>query len=284
MKLATLVLRLYLHLIRTARASGFRSAVWLCARPMNQIWWVWCAQSRNPSYSTQSPDLHFRNLVEHKKKPVCDALAAAELRMFVVVSNKKNMRKYRNPQAEAVSLHPNNWFYNYCIRILLERLSEWCATRSIKETEEPKHVKLVFSRRGGHYIGTSKHIRNCWPNSRNRTHLSDRQSPRFSRARSSIDGGNRPQQERRVSDRGRRRQFFLSSRKCRQQAMEYRVRRSPYASHRLKHSRLCKLWRHTSPMAELGASPYRCSKENLPILRLPNMKAAGPGLVTIGGL
>jgi hypothetical protein len=63
-------------------------------------------------YSTQSPDLHFRNLVEHKKKPVCEDLATSELRFFAVVSNKKNMRGYRNPQAEAVSLHPHNCFYN----------------------------------------------------------------------------------------------------------------------------------------------------------------------------
>lgn len=101
-------------------------------------------------FSVQSPDLHFRNLVEHKKKPVCDAIADAQLRLFVVASNKKNMRGYRNPQAEAVSLHKHNWFYNYCIRILLERVSEWCAYMSIKEVGEPRHVKLVFSRRGGH--------------------------------------------------------------------------------------------------------------------------------------
>lgn len=101
-------------------------------------------------YSTQSPDLHFRNLVEHKKKPVCEAIADAKLRLFVVVSNKKNMRGYRNPQAEALSLHKHNWFYNYCIRVLIERLSEWCAYMSIKETGQPRHVKLVFSRRGGH--------------------------------------------------------------------------------------------------------------------------------------
>ena len=100
--------------------------------------------------STQSPDLHFRTLVERNKKPVCDAVAAADLRLFAVVSNKKNMRNYRNPQAEAVSLHPHNWFYNYAIRVLLERLSEWCADRSIAETGTPKHVKLVFSQRGGH--------------------------------------------------------------------------------------------------------------------------------------
>src|SRR5690554_3587223 len=47
-------------------------------------------------FSTQSPDLHFRNLVEHKKLPVCRALAEADMRYFVVASNKKNMRGYRN--------------------------------------------------------------------------------------------------------------------------------------------------------------------------------------------
>lgn len=101
-------------------------------------------------YSTQSPDLHFRNLAEHKKKPVCDALASAPIRFFTVASHKPNMRKYRNPQAEAVSLHKHAFFYNYLIRVLLERVSAWCADRSIRETGEPKHIKLVFSRRGGH--------------------------------------------------------------------------------------------------------------------------------------
>lgn len=100
--------------------------------------------------STQSPDLHYRTLAEHKKRSVCDAVAGEDLRLFAVVSHKPNMHKYRNPQAEAVSLHPNNWFYNYCVRIVLEGLSEWCAARSIRETGSPQHVKLVFSRRGGH--------------------------------------------------------------------------------------------------------------------------------------
>lgn len=111
--------------------------------------------------SVQSPDLHFRHLAEHKKKPTCEAVSGADLRLFVVASNKKNMRAYRNPQAEAVALHPHNWFYNYCIRILLERLSEWCAARSIKETGRPRHVKLVFSKRGGHsyrHVQTYLHL------------------------------------------------------------------------------------------------------------------------------
>lgn len=112
-------------------------------------------------FSTQSPDLHFRNLVEHKKLPVCQALAEADLRLFVVASNKKNMRGYRNPQAEAYPSKKQNVFYNYCIRILLERVSQWCARRSINEYNEPKHVKLVFSKRGGHsyrHVQTYLHL------------------------------------------------------------------------------------------------------------------------------
>ncbi|QDY99490.1 DUF3800 domain-containing protein [Nitratireductor mangrovi] len=112
-------------------------------------------------FSTQSPDLHYRNLKEHKKKAVCEAFAAEPMRFFVVVSHKPNMRRYRNPAAEKLSVHPNDYFYNYCIRVALERISDWCAARSINETGEPKHVKLVFSRRGGHsyrHIQTYIHL------------------------------------------------------------------------------------------------------------------------------
>lgn len=138
-------------------ASEWFSVGCAVVRASNEPKLVSLVQSVKASvYSTQSPDLHFRTLVEHKKKPVCAALAAADIRFFVLVSNKKNMRNFRNPQAEAVSLHPHGWFYNHCIRIVLERLSDWCATRSIAECGEPKHVKLVFSRRGGH---SYRHVR-----------------------------------------------------------------------------------------------------------------------------
>ncbi|WP_210248882.1 hypothetical protein [Aureimonas leprariae] len=60
------------------------------------------------------------------------------------------MRKYKNPAAEAFSMHPKDYFYNYCIRVLLERVSEWCAHRAVKETGRPQPVKLIFSKRGGH--------------------------------------------------------------------------------------------------------------------------------------
>lgn len=112
-------------------------------------------------HSVQAPDLHFRNLREHKKLPVCTAMAEQELRFFVVASNKRNMRRYRNPRAEVLSMHPNDWFYNFCIRVLLERLTEWCARRSTMETGKPRHVKLIFSKRGGHsyrHVETYVHL------------------------------------------------------------------------------------------------------------------------------
>ncbi|WP_115504279.1 DUF3800 domain-containing protein [Mesorhizobium sanjuanii] len=40
-------------------------------------------------YSTQSPDLHYRNLKEHKKKSVCDALAGEKIRFFVVARTNR---------------------------------------------------------------------------------------------------------------------------------------------------------------------------------------------------
>lgn len=100
--------------------------------------------------STQSASLHYQKLNRERRRLVCDEMAKEPVRLFVVVSNKKNMRQYRNRKAEAFSMHPKNWFYNYCIRILLERLTAWVDHRSVQDWGEPRNVKLVFSQRGGH--------------------------------------------------------------------------------------------------------------------------------------
>src|SRR5260370_27977563 len=46
-------------------------------------------------------DLHYRNLTDFRKRVVCSELATLPVRAFVVASNKKNMRRYRNLRAEA---------------------------------------------------------------------------------------------------------------------------------------------------------------------------------------
>ncbi len=100
--------------------------------------------------SFQRPDLHYKNLKPWQRLSACTELAKEKVRVFALISNKQSMRGYRNPAAEALSQHPNDYFYNYCIRILLERVTEWVERRSINDYGEPRKIKLVFSKRGGH--------------------------------------------------------------------------------------------------------------------------------------
>jgi hypothetical protein len=51
---------------------------------------------------TSQSDLHYRNLPNFRKRIVCSELAKLPVRAFVLASNKKNMRRYRNPRAERV--------------------------------------------------------------------------------------------------------------------------------------------------------------------------------------
>lgn len=100
--------------------------------------------------SFQRPDIHYKKLQPWQRLAACSELAKETARLFIVASNKQSMRGYKNPNAAAVSLHPNNFFYNYCLRILLERVTEWVERRSIMEFGEPRKMLLTFSERGGH--------------------------------------------------------------------------------------------------------------------------------------
>src|ERR1700757_4697244 len=52
------------------------------------------AEARNRS------ELHYRNLTDHQKRIVVSEMAQLPLRSFILASNKKNMRGYRNERAE----------------------------------------------------------------------------------------------------------------------------------------------------------------------------------------
>jgi hypothetical protein len=57
------------------------------------------------------------------------------------------MSGHTNPRAARIpSQQP---FFNWCIRLLLERVTDWCERRALKYYNEPRHVKLIFSKRGG---------------------------------------------------------------------------------------------------------------------------------------
>lgn len=117
----------------------------------------WLNQIRTDINSTQSSNLHFRKLTPKKKLRAAELLAGKPCRAFVVLSNKKNMRGYRNVRAESASGElQTHFFYNWCVRLLLERVTDFCLDHSMKEFGEPRVLRIIFSKRGGHRYGQTK--------------------------------------------------------------------------------------------------------------------------------
>jgi hypothetical protein len=96
---------------------------------------------------SQRRELHFTDLRPWYKRIACAELATLPARLFVVCSNKKNMKGYRNPFAEKYE-NPN-WFYAWLSRLLLERVTTFVREKSIEQHGSIKRVRLEFSERGG---------------------------------------------------------------------------------------------------------------------------------------
>lgn len=98
--------------------------------------------------SPQLRGLHFRKLKpQWRQELVCREIAGLPLRLFVVCSNKKNMKGYNNPFAAQV---PSQcWFYCWLTRVLLERLTHFVDEDAKDRFGESRRVKLVYSRAGG---------------------------------------------------------------------------------------------------------------------------------------
>jgi hypothetical protein len=101
------------------------------------------------------PDLHFRDLSPSRQKEVCELVARLPAQYFVVCSNKRNMRQYENPRA-AAKMHGKQWFYNWLVRVLMERVTPFVYQHSLETYGEPSFVKFMFSRRGGHSYSQTK--------------------------------------------------------------------------------------------------------------------------------
>jgi hypothetical protein len=97
-------------------------------------------------FSSKTPTLHFNRLLPFKKSLVCNALAKKPCACFVVMSNKKNIEKYKNP-----NLDDDNkaWIYWWLSRLLLERVTQYCESLVPKEGLKQDTLRIVFSRRGG---------------------------------------------------------------------------------------------------------------------------------------
>lgn len=93
-------------------------------------------------------DLHYRHLSPPQKRIALGEIAQLPLRGFVLASNKKNMRRHQNERAERAGAQ--QWFYNYCLRLLLERVTDFCYRHAVKDHAKDRFLKILYSERSVH--------------------------------------------------------------------------------------------------------------------------------------
>lgn len=118
------------------------------------VGWVKEIQSR--FRNVQSPYLHYTDLIPAKKKIACSVLAEKPCRMFVTMSNKKNIEGYRNRNIQDGN---KQWLYWWLTRLLLERVTHFCESQTPLERRGVDKLRVVFSRRGGmRYVDLSSYL------------------------------------------------------------------------------------------------------------------------------
>ena len=107
---------------------------------------LWLQKIRYEAKSRQSTDLHFRKLSDRQKRVVCSETAQLHMRMFTVISNKRNMRQHKNRPASYISQH-KHWFYWWITRLILERVTQFCADQNALDGTPGRRLQIEFSRR-----------------------------------------------------------------------------------------------------------------------------------------
>ena len=107
----------------------------------------WVREFKSTIKGSQRPDLHFADLTDPQRLSACEHFASKHLRWLAVVSNKRNMRGYQN--ARAAKRDTRNPFYNWMLRLLLERASQFCAERSVRDYGEMRAMRIELGARGG---------------------------------------------------------------------------------------------------------------------------------------
>ncbi len=106
----------------------------------------WLRTMRDTARNLQAPDMHFRKLSDKQKRIIAGEISGLPVRLFAVVSNKRNMRQHNNKYARKVSGH-KHWFYWWVTRLLLERVTDFCADRNKLDGTPDRKLQIEFSRR-----------------------------------------------------------------------------------------------------------------------------------------
>lgn len=114
----------------------------------------WLDAIRIDINATQSGVLHYRNLTPAKRLRAAQILANLDVRIFALASNKRNMRGHHN--ARAATAGGKNWFYNWLVKLIMERVTPFCAENGHIRFQRTGRVKVLFSTRGGHSYSQTK--------------------------------------------------------------------------------------------------------------------------------
>lgn len=106
----------------------------------------WIKHCREKANSTQAGSLHFHRIHKSRRREVCLSLASRRCRTFTVASHKTNLREYVNPRIQ--KMIDGGKFYNWCLRLLLERVTAWIEALDKQEGRSTTPIKVVFAERG----------------------------------------------------------------------------------------------------------------------------------------
>ena len=139
--------------IKTQTASGASewlvlSAVLIKAEREKDVL-EWVKETVGEIAQHQLSHLHFRTLADDKRTVCCNRLAEKLVRLFAMVSNKRNIEGRVNVRANKAGVNRTGRFYCWMTRLLLEEVTAFCAQRTMRDYGETRTVKFEFSDRGG---------------------------------------------------------------------------------------------------------------------------------------
>lgn len=131
--------------------------------------WTERINRQRPHWRNQP--LHFTDLDDKTKLWATRFIGKLPLRCFVIMSHKANMIGYRNIRAERaadVRVYGDDgtsftalprrklWYSHIVLKVLLERATEWCLARSMRDYKEARPAAITIAQRGGFYIDKFK--------------------------------------------------------------------------------------------------------------------------------
>ena len=116
----------------------------------------WIKECRAQANSTQSGALHYHRITKARREAVCASLARRPCRVFTLASHKTNLREYVNPRIK--KMIEGGTFYNWCLRLLLERVTAWIEDWQLSNGSVVSPVEIVFATRGHNWEHFFKYV------------------------------------------------------------------------------------------------------------------------------